>query len=269
MSSTEKTEENLSKLDFLIIGSAKAGSNSIHRYIASHPDVFMPKDVGVWEEIGLFLKPSDQSIKELTNNELRQNKSDDEILADIFENYSGEAVSGIRSTDYSKTPFRSVNFRSIIQHNPAIKFIFAIRDPLEKLLSQYRHFRRNRAEFTDANFVKEVEGYDYYQHASAYAYQAEQYFSHFDENQLMFVVTEQMKEDPQHTINEVFGFLGVNKFEIPATVIGKKYNVDVSAHKSQLSIVDIPQNIQNFIRKDTQRLQKMVNVELSKYWNIG
>ena len=67
----------------VIIGSAKCGTTSLHKYLNFHPDIYMPSGVGINDETGLFLVNKDQKIKSLGNRKF----GTDQIMRFMFTFY--------------------------------------------------------------------------------------------------------------------------------------------------------------------------------------
>ena len=164
-------QEELPKFNLIIIGSAKCGTTSLNQYLKQHPDVYLSSDVGINNETGLFLNNSSERIKSLSNKRIRQYLNDKALQKAITKNYRGEKILAEESTDYTKFPFRTVNHKLIKQQSKNLKLLFIIRDPIRKIYSQYRHFRRHQSSNTSSNIAEEMQCNSFYIKSSCYYFQ--------------------------------------------------------------------------------------------------
>jgi hypothetical protein len=160
----------IKQFDFLIIGSAKCGTTSLHSSLRSHPDIYLPSlSTSIGGETGFFLADEAESVKGLSNEAIATNTSD------ILTAYDGEQLIGERSTDYTKRPYRSVNIGSI-DKDTAILFLY--RDPVERIRKMYNHHLTNRPSETSQCFRDE--DVEYYITTSMYYYQIRPWVDRFD-----------------------------------------------------------------------------------------
>jgi hypothetical protein len=252
-------------IDFAIIGSAKCGTTSLHQYLAMHPDIFLPMGVGINNETGLFLPNTDQKIKSMTNRRIRRNLDDFALRELIFRKYSGQKVVGEESTDYTKRPFRTVEFDTMTRLNPEMKFIFIIRDPVEKLFSQYKHFLRYQPRLTEGSLTDELLSDEYYGYASAYFYQLEPYLHHFGQRSVHVLLLEDLARDPTEQLDRICSFLGIQAHPAETTEL-KRYNVNARFKDRAFELDEIPLSVRKFIAKDTLKLQEHLGQDLLSKW---
>ncbi|GEM_PF-5049276 len=212
---------SLQRIDFLIIGAAKCASTSFHHYLNSHPDIFLPKNCGINQETGYFLKPGKESIKGVSNDMIRKDAER------IFDEYRGERVVGERSTDYSKYPFRTVDFDGIRSHNPEMKFLYLVGDPSEKLKKLYCHHRLRNPLNTDPDFQAEMAGQaSYYEQVFSYHMQVKRYGDIFGWENIRIVNIDGLAGGAGKILSKIFRFLNVRDW--PMNIAEKKFNVNPS-----------------------------------------
>lgn len=107
------------KLDFIIAGAEKAGTSFLTNAFASSNEVFIPKN-----EIRIFRDPF---------------YSDREPLEKYFLNKKDVKL-GIKHPSYLGRP--EVPER-IYKHNPDVKVLFILRNPVERAISSYVHYMNN------------------------------------------------------------------------------------------------------------------------------
>jgi Sulfotransferase domain len=182
----------------VIIGAARCGTTSLHRYLDLHPDIAMSAE----KELNFFSLDSQW-----------------ERGAAWYESQFpvGTLVSGEASPSYTTYPrTRGVPARmaSLI---PDARLIYLVRDPIERLISYYRFAR-----FVLKNETRElgeaVRDFDRsrYVVGSRYALQLEQFFPYYPPEQILVLEQADLRDRRAATMRRVFRFLVVDEnFEAP------------------------------------------------------
>jgi hypothetical protein len=106
--------------NLFLVGAMKAGTNTLHRLLDGHPDIFMSK------------KPKEPSWLVGSNSGL----SEDWYLG-LF-SAAGEArYRGEASTDYTRAPRLARAAEKIKAYAPDARILYIMRDPLDRALSHY------------------------------------------------------------------------------------------------------------------------------------
>ena len=119
------------KPNLFVIGAMKSGTSSLHYYLAAHPQIFMsdPKEPSYF---AVSSRSKSASPQIATQSYCR---SEEEYLR-LFENAQGATIIGESSTNYTKlNSFTQVPQR-IAAFQPDARFIYIMRDPLERTISQ-------------------------------------------------------------------------------------------------------------------------------------
>lgn len=129
-----------------------------------------------------------------------------DAYAALFANASPEQIVGESSTHYTKLPtFESVAAR-IAKHTPEAKFIYVMRDPLARLVSQYVHewsMREVVGSLDEA--VRQHERFIAY---SCYHRQLMPYLQEFGSARILPVFFERMIAEPVRELERVARFVG-------------------------------------------------------------
>jgi len=253
------------KFDFVIVGSAKCGTTSLHKYLNKHPDIFLPENVGINDETGFFLSDTDQKIKSTSNQKIRQYLSDFPLYSLITRRYKGEKLLGEETTDYTKFPYRDVNIEKMRNINPSMKIIFIIRDPIEKIESQYRHFLRHQKQLTDISFLKELENNDYYELSCKYYMQISAYIEAFGRKNVHVLLFEDLVASSKDSINNIFSFLGINTLKLDESYF-VKHNYNSEVKSEDYLFTHIPQEIITSIDSDITELLKHFELDVKNKW---
>lgn len=183
---------NLVLPNFLIIGAMKTGTTSLWNFTRHHPQVFMPAK----KEIEFF---------SLLDNWRRGVNWYGDLFAAAKPHHRaiGEA-----STGYSKFPhFKDVPGR-IADTLENVQLIYVVRDPVERMRSQWEHMVINWGEKRPLNEALLED--PRYMNFSRYASQLDQYLHHFDRNQILVIKSEDLKQRRTLVLERVFRLLGVD-----------------------------------------------------------
>lgn len=175
---------------FLIIGAAKAGTTSLHHYLAQHPQI----EMSVKKELRFFSH---------ADNWARGT----EWYSSHFG--SDRPVRGESSPAYTQSRrFPEVPAR-IHRVLPDARFIYLVRDPVERLLSHYAFsVAKGRERGTLADAVRAADSR--YVDCSMYYAQISRYFDYFDRSRILVVSSEDLRSQQRSTLARIFRFLAVD-----------------------------------------------------------
>jgi hypothetical protein len=189
--------------DFVIIGAMKSATSTLHSQLAAQPGFCMSQP----KEPNFF--------------------SDDESWARGMDWYRGLFAAaqpgdlcGESSTHYTKLPDLPAALPRIAKHLPDARFIYVMRHPIDRLVSQFVH------EWTERTIDGSINGaaerlpslIDY----SRYSMQIAPWLDHFGHDRLLPVFFERMIAHPQAELERVCRFLGYS--DTPVWVRGVRDN---------------------------------------------
>ena len=189
--------------NFFIIGAAKAGTTSLHHYLDQHPQIQM----SAIKEPNFFAGPPDGIPYPVGR-------------VDRLEEYEalfdpGFEVRGEASPSYSNAPRRRGVPERIREAVPDARFVYLVRDPIDRALSQ---FQMLVAAGKERQSVREaIAGLDaadphsyYLTCQSFYARQLELYLAHFDAGRILVLDQAELRADREAALRSVFSFLSVD-----------------------------------------------------------
>lgn len=182
--------------DFIVIGAMKSGTSSLASYLAVHPDVFMPKA----GELDYFSTPGNWS------RGLRW-------YANQFEAAGEDSIVGERSTSYTKHPVFTGAASRIYDILPKARLIYLVRDPIDRVVSHYRHQLVRGREARSLRVALHQD--DHYLVPSRYGAQLERYLVHFDRSQLLVLYSEHLHEHRAETVHRALVHVGVDLGRAP------------------------------------------------------
>lgn len=174
----------------IIIGAMKAGTTSMYEYLCTHPSICRCKT-----------KEPDFFVSE------REHEVDGESYKDLWKfrekkhKYYLEA-----STSYTKYPFNERVPERIRKCEINPKFIYMVRDPIERIESQYNFMKISESkkahDFRDERLVE----------VSKYFKQMSRFLGVFpDKERYLIVDFENLVESPKHVLKNCEKFLGMKK----------------------------------------------------------
>jgi hypothetical protein len=175
--------------NLVLIGGLKCGTTSLHHYLNLHPEIGMSRP----KELNFF-------VAELNW----------ELGTDWYASHfaAGDAVRGESSPHYTNRPRFGRVAERMAGLIPDARLIYVVRDPIDRALSHYLHNVSGGYETRSlAEALAEPESA--YVHRGLYAMQLDPYLERFPRERIAIVAHEDLKLDRQRTMEELFGFLGV------------------------------------------------------------
>ena len=223
--------------DFLGIGTTRGGSSWLYRVLSRHPDVWMPPV----KEVHYFDRPND-GIRTVTlaRRELlirgrdyligeHKRSTGDSLWQTI--RWDAHYLFGPRGLDWYRSLFRPHpgqltgevtpayailaidRIRLIHQHNPELKAIYLLRNPIERAWSSVvnslaRKRRRNIATIAAQQVMRKAESVAR-SARSDYAANVRRWREAIGHERLFVGYMEEIKTDPDRLIQRICGFLGI------------------------------------------------------------
>jgi hypothetical protein len=195
--------------NLFLIGSMKSGTTTLHELLAEHPDICMSEP----KEPCYFVDPEVLRAMWPQMWALRLWESEDAYLR-IFPKKHGARYVGESSTDYSKRPKFDGVVERIARFNPESRFVYIMRDPVERTISHYWHMVEHRGE-TRAP-LRAIQEDPHYTEVSNYAMQLAPYIERFGRAQIYVLSFEELTRAPLQAVRGVFEWLGVSTDFVPA-----------------------------------------------------
>jgi hypothetical protein len=196
---------------FFIIGAPKAGTTSLHFYLDQHPQIQM------------------SSIKEPNYFAPTFVAADERWRIGSIDDYErlfdpAFAVRGEASPGYSMYPLREGVPERIKQQVPTAKFVYLVRDPVDRTVSHYHQLVASNGERRPLEELLEdlSDPRSPCVCASLYALQLELYLRHFPFESVLVVDHAELLTDRRATLSKIFAFLGVED-----TVDSSNFDVEI------------------------------------------
>jgi hypothetical protein len=190
------------RVDFFLVGCQKSATTWLHRCFREHPDIFVPEE----DELHYFDIHYDRG-------------------ADWYHQYYRNKSKGQRIGDTTSSYIRSPYVpRRIADYNPDAQIVVSLRNPMDRAFSHYWHERKKKK--IAFEFEEIFSNYDLFESWIATGFYDEhlaRYYEHFDEDQILVLIFEDLQEDSSSFIRQVFSFLGVDSGFRPS-VLDQKVN---------------------------------------------
>jgi Sulfotransferase domain len=240
------------RVDFVIGGTQKGGTSALDSFLRQHPEICMPS-----------------TRKELHFFDREEENTDYNAYHANFKPESQHRVIGEASPIYmywETAPAR------IWKYNPKMKWILALRNPVERAFSAWNmETKRGKEKLSFAEAIeKEPERcrealplqhrvYSYVDRGF-YAHQVRRLFNTFGPHNVLILLSEELRNEHQKTLRRVFEFLSVNSSFVPpeASVFEHEYSDKIDNQlRSRL--------IETFY-SDIKELEKLLEKDLSSWY---
>jgi hypothetical protein len=176
----------------IVIGAQKCGTTSLHYYLDQHPEISMARA----KELNFFVA------------EGRWAKGVDWYAAQFDPD---SPVRGESSPSYTNCPIHGgvpARMHSVV---PNAKLVFVVRDPLERIISQYVHDYSAGKEDRPLGeaLAGDISSHPYIVR-SKYFFQLDQYLPYFSPERILVLAQEDLLNDRARTMRRAFDFLGVD-----------------------------------------------------------
>jgi hypothetical protein len=195
--------------NFLIIGAPKTGTTSLYHYLRSHPRIFLSEA----KELDFFV----ERLNWPRGVEWYERQ---------FSGAAGAIAVGEASPRYSMYPHHSGVVERVAALLPDAKLIYIVRDPIERMISNYQHRARRGAErrpLADALLSD-----PYYLDPSRYFMQIQQYLRYYQPEHLLVVQSERLATNREAEVARVCEFLGVPA-DVDMRLLQQEHNVTRNA----------------------------------------
>jgi sulfotransferase family protein len=239
-------------VDFVIGGTQKGGTSALDSFLRQHPEICMPDTK---KELHFFDRESDDTdYKKYHAN---------------FQPKPNHRAIGEASPIYmywETAPYR------IWSYNPTMKWILALRNPVERAFSAWNMETKRGAENLSFNEAIEKEPercrealplqhrvYSYIGRGF-YAHQVRRLFNIFGADKCLILLNEELRSDHKKTLRAVFDFLNVDNLFIPpeARVFEQEYTDRIDS-QLRSRLIDI-------FHFDIKELERLLSRDLSSWY---
>ena len=211
--------------NFLVIGSTRSGTTSLHHYLGQHPQVFIcPINETNFFTLDRDLPATDDPYLERLRFESRGWIRDLPAYERLFEGVTDEAAIGEVSPLYMQTLSAPRSIRALI---PEARLIAVLRHPVDRMHTQLMGRRRDgRESRTDLRAIvrEELErgvpdsmAFSSYLAPSRYHHWLRPYFDLFPREQLRVWLFDDFRASPPAVLAQMFQYLGVDDAFVPDT----------------------------------------------------
>ena len=192
------------KPNLFVVGSMKAGTTSLARYLGAHPEIFMTSDP---KEPTYFLT-REQLLDVLPGLEKRGFWRSEEYYLRLFDAAGDRPIVGEASANYARLNRVSGVPEKIHAFNRDARILFIARDPVVRTISHYWYMVRFFGERRD--LLTAIRQDPDYIETSNYALQLRPYLSLFGRDRVFTITTEALSSRPEATMAGIYQWLGID-----------------------------------------------------------
>jgi len=211
---------------FIVAGAKKCGTTALWQYLVEHPDIRASRI----KEPGYF-STAEKSLRAGNNfGDGPARSGSYERGVSWYYSLYGENINERAIGEASTVYFVDQSSADLIwRHNPDVKLVFLLRDPVARLYSHY--WQEYKLGFNFPAFATMVEQnhprFRYYLKTSRYSVHLKRYFNRFPKKNIEVLLFRDLKKSPDKLMNRVYKSLGVDSSFVPST-IGERFNQQTS-----------------------------------------
>lgn len=232
-----------------IIGAMKCGTSSLAGALNDHPDIAL----GAYKEPNFFAE--------------RGRKITD--LEEFLKGWKRGARYRLdASTCYSKFPTFGDCARTIRQQVPGAKYIYLMRDPIDRIESQVAHqIAKDPARYED--FVRRGEDIRFYRHAlivSSYASQLDLYQPEITDGRMFLQKFEDMLADEKAFLSALWAFLDIEAPKKPLGILHRNKRVTDAPHVDKVKLSKTARAmLRSALADDMAQLHEKYGIDVSSW----
>ena len=204
---------------FICLGAHKCGTSWLFNCLYEHPDIY------VKDKIDYFYNNQRYALKE-------------EWYSDQF--LQKKMITGELSTVYLFKDKTNSVAKRIFEFNPKIKLLVLLRNPIDRAYAHYLQDIKIGHITSNTSFKKAIEENPNLLFWGKYKEHLETYFSYFEKEQIKILLFDDLKDNSEKLITEVYSFVGAETNFIPKSLqkkinsarIPKYSNLDVLKRKT-------------------------------------
>ncbi len=175
---------------FLVIGAVKAATTWLHGQLQAHPEIYLPDP-----EPHFFSREYDRGL---------------DFYRTFFADAEPHQVVGEKSADYLAHPLAPARVAASLRRAP---LVVQLRNPVDRAYSDYKMlYRRGTVTGDPERYLTPGRSEQpRFLDDGLYARHLERWFDHFAPGQLLVLLYEDVKQDPQGTVNRVCDHIGVTR----------------------------------------------------------
>ncbi len=195
--------------NFLICGALKSGTSALCSFLKLHPDIFLAEE----KELDFFIKNYRKGIS---------------WYQKYFSGWQGQKAVGEATAYYMEWEGTA---RRIAAAIPKAKLIFILRNPIDRLYSDYWYFGKSGVVNLGESFSRYIRKNPGKVKSGFYYRQIKRFLPYFSRNNMHFIITEEFKTEPLKELKKCFAFFEVDPdYDLPLNKIRKQHNVTKYPH---------------------------------------
>lgn len=246
--------------DFIIIGAPRSGTTFLYDLLIQHPDIYLRKE-----------KRPEPHFFAL---ESKYNEGIHNYYEAVFPDFKSQKLSGEAST----ITFYCLNsIKRIKAHNPDIKLILLLREPVSRMVSEYIRsveIGREKLSFEEALTEEENRSRDAsneytrtfepaaYKKRGLYAHYLRQWFEVFNRDQFYIGLTENLIGNTYEELKKIFGFLCIDSTFKPETS-----RTDINSSNLKVTIpFALEKELKTYFLAHNKTLEKLSGINLEPWY---
>lgn len=206
--------------DFIGIGTTNAATTWIFNCLREHPEISLP----TLKEIHFF-------------NKNYNYKKGIETYRKYYNHCLGNKITGEFTPEYIKSPLCALR---IHKHFPNTKIIACLRNPVDKIYSEYRAHKKKKTRLSIYKNFEEAIMKDSTLIREAFYYkQLRHYYRLFQKQNILILIYEEIKKKPIEFLTKIYNFFALENKSFVPTLISKGVNVTgIRTYRHKIPVIN-------------------------------
>jgi hypothetical protein len=269
------------KPDFIIVGASRSGTTSLYQVLKQVPGIFMPEK----KELQFFEKDSEYNKGLEYYSNYFKAAAENAIKGEASPPYFHKGIIRLSDGAHGFTEFDAA--KRIKKHFPNVKIVMTLRNPVDRLYSQYykNYFEKQEKKGLEVAIEEELNGKRTPQNTplcwiykNTYSEHVSHWINLFGQEKIKILIFENWVKDVA-VLDDLLVFLGLPKNSLNVTEIPKRNTGKSISQKSSLSkgwftsfFKKNPSPTMNeherkivraALENDIQSVEKILNIDLS------
>jgi len=226
---------------FLGIGELKAATTTLFFYLRQHPDIFLPEQ----KELRFFAFDANNPSHKTKKKSVFPVTTWEDYLS-YFSSAIGYQAIGEISPNYLHSVTAAQRIREFL---PNVKLVAIIRNPVDRLISEYEMaVRLGNENRSITSFIKEgIKNHEWMIESSFPGKNLQRFYDKFDASQIKVLLFDEFIRDPLNCVREVCEFIGVDP-EYHFAFVGNMSKGGIPTSKGVAKIYQLIKSYRTYFR---------------------
>lgn len=251
----------MKKINLLLIGAQKSGTTTLHKCMSKHTQICMSEPL----KEPIFFFPIEEVKRYFAQRGIKVESKQDLLKRLMMREFRNQLYFGESSTTYTvgETSYKYELPKTVFEYNPSMKIMYIIRNPLSRIISNYRHLAQKGLVSDWESYLDSERLWNNGIYTSMYFYNLNQWNKYFDLASIHVIFFEDFIKYSEQCLEDIWRFLEINNEKIDFQ------SQNVSLNRSNLHFSEKHYDkIFSSIYDDCSKLSDLIGIDIFEKWNF-